>query len=192
MPLLPGKKNIGHNIAEMEKAGHSRAQSIAAALNTARKALAAGGSTDKKIFSGFIKSSVPGRTDRLPVHVLSDSYVLPADIVSGLGEGNSLAGCKVIEHMFHGDGAFAKKIQARAAGGHVAHLAGKYGLAGHYHDRAVPVIVAGGEYILPPHVVEAIGDGDMDKGHAELDRFVKAQRAKLTKHLRSLPGPAKN
>jgi hypothetical protein len=37
MPLLPGKKNIGHNIAEMEKVGHPRDQSIAAALNEARK-----------------------------------------------------------------------------------------------------------------------------------------------------------
>ena len=37
MPLLPGKSNIGHNIAEMEASGHSRAQSIAAALNEARR-----------------------------------------------------------------------------------------------------------------------------------------------------------
>lgn len=37
MPLLPGKENIGHNIHEMEKSGHSRAQSIAASLNEARK-----------------------------------------------------------------------------------------------------------------------------------------------------------
>ncbi|GEM_PF-1383264 len=37
MPLLPGKKNIGHNIKEMEKAGHPRNQSIAASLNEARK-----------------------------------------------------------------------------------------------------------------------------------------------------------
>ncbi len=37
MPLLPGKNNIGHNIEEMEQAGHSRAQSIAASLNEARK-----------------------------------------------------------------------------------------------------------------------------------------------------------
>ena len=37
MPLLPGKKNIGHNISEMESAGHSKAQSIAASLNEARK-----------------------------------------------------------------------------------------------------------------------------------------------------------
>lgn len=39
MPLAKGKskKVIGKNIAEMESAGHSKAQSIAAALNVARK-----------------------------------------------------------------------------------------------------------------------------------------------------------
>lgn len=39
MPLHKGrsKKVIGKNIAEMEKSGHPRNQSIAAALNEARK-----------------------------------------------------------------------------------------------------------------------------------------------------------
>lgn len=37
MPLLKGKKNIGHNIAEMEASGHKKSQAIAAALNVARK-----------------------------------------------------------------------------------------------------------------------------------------------------------
>lgn len=37
MPLLPGKKNIGHNISEMESAGHPKDQAIAASLNVARK-----------------------------------------------------------------------------------------------------------------------------------------------------------
>jgi hypothetical protein len=35
MPLLAGKRNIGHNISEMESAGHPRSQSIAAALRKA-------------------------------------------------------------------------------------------------------------------------------------------------------------
>lgn len=35
MPLLSGKKNIGNNIKEMEKAGHPHNQSVAAALNKA-------------------------------------------------------------------------------------------------------------------------------------------------------------
>lgn len=39
MPLSKGKskKVIGHNIKEMEASGHSKAQSIAASLNQARK-----------------------------------------------------------------------------------------------------------------------------------------------------------
>jgi hypothetical protein len=35
MPLKPGKENIGKNIDEMEKSGHSHNQSVAAALNEA-------------------------------------------------------------------------------------------------------------------------------------------------------------
>lgn len=39
MPLSKGKskETIGKNIGEMEAAGHSKAQSVAAALNEARK-----------------------------------------------------------------------------------------------------------------------------------------------------------
>jgi hypothetical protein len=35
MPLLPGKKNIGHNIEEMQKAGHPHDQAVAASLHKA-------------------------------------------------------------------------------------------------------------------------------------------------------------
>lgn len=35
MPLAPGKKNIGKNVKEMEKSGHSKKQSVATALNKA-------------------------------------------------------------------------------------------------------------------------------------------------------------
>lgn len=39
MPLAKGtsKKTIGKNIKEMEESGHSKAQSVAASLNEARK-----------------------------------------------------------------------------------------------------------------------------------------------------------
>lgn len=35
MPLLPGKDEIGHNVTEMEKAGHPKSVAVAAALHTA-------------------------------------------------------------------------------------------------------------------------------------------------------------
>lgn len=53
MPLLPGKKNIGHNISEMEKAGHPKDQAVAASLNEARKS---GASIPKKSSSSKAES----------------------------------------------------------------------------------------------------------------------------------------
>lgn len=108
MPLLAGKKNIGHNIAEMERT-HPRAQSIAAALNEARKHRDDGGDVTTSAMRGVplhvgpIHSSVAGRTDHLPIHVPSGSYVLPADIVSAGGEGNTIAGFKVLRRTFGGE-----------------------------------------------------------------------------------------
>ena len=71
----------------------SQKQAIAAALRTAR---ARGG----KVHKGAIHSSVAGRTDHLPMHVASGSYVIPADIISAMGEGNSMAGFKIAKDIF--------------------------------------------------------------------------------------------
>lgn len=110
--------------------------------------------------------------------------MLPADIVSSLAEGNTDAGYEVIKRMID---------DAKSKGGRVG-MHEKYGLHGHYHEprSVVPCIVAGGEYILTPDEVEAIGGGDLDAGHKTLDAFVKAQRKKHIKTLQKLPPPAKD
>ena len=196
MPLKPGKSDyvIGQNIRELRHAHYPQKQAVAIALDTARKAMASGGDArqprggkdprNPKVFHGPLKAAIPGRTDRLPIHVYSGSYVLPADIVSGLAEGNTEAGFEVIKRMIH---------DQMSRGGRVG-MTRKYGLDGHYHEpmQLVPCVVAGGEYILTPQEVEAFGDGDIKKGHSVLDAFVKSQRAKTIKTLRKLPGPAKN
>jgi hypothetical protein len=46
---------------------------------------------------GFLNSSVAGRTDRLPLAVAADSHVMPADVISGLGQDNSLSGANVMK-----------------------------------------------------------------------------------------------
>src|SRR5262249_42417841 len=51
--------------------------------------------------SGMIHSDVPGRTDRLPMTVPKNSYIIPADIPSGLGQGNSMAGAKLLSQILH-------------------------------------------------------------------------------------------
>src|SRR5258705_10917685 len=50
--------------------------------------------------SGMLKSSIPGRTDKIPVKVAGGSYVLPADIPSALGQGNTMAGGSILDKMF--------------------------------------------------------------------------------------------
>jgi hypothetical protein len=187
MPLKSGKSQsaISSNIRTEMDAGKPQKQAVAIALNTARKAMEKGGKPKEAgVFHGPLKGPIAGRTDRLPIQVHSGSYVLPADIVSGLGEGNSEAGMAVIERMIE---------DAKSSGGRVG-MVSKYGLHGHYHTprSKVPVLVAFGEYILSPEEVEAIGDGDLDQGHKTLDAFVKSQRAKTIKTLKKLPPPAKD
>ena len=181
MPLVPGKsqQTISSNIGEMVNAGHPQQQAIAAALDTARKSAAGGQQVmprmappaGNKIHSGAIDSPVAGRTDHLPVHVASGSYVIPADIISAMGEGNTAAGFKVAKMIFASQGA------PSAPGG---------------DEMPVPVVVAGGEFILTPAEVTNIGGGSMEDGHRVLDEFVKMYRAKTIKTLKGLPGPKTN
>jgi hypothetical protein len=56
----------------------------------------------------------------------------------------------------------------------------------------VPIVAAGGEYVIHPDDVVRIGGGNMDAGHKVLDSFVKKMRAKTVATLKSLPGPKKD
>ena len=153
-----------------------------------------------KIHVGPIHSAVDGRTDHLPVHVPDGSYVLPADIVSGLGEGNTLAGFKHLNVMYDqllkenrhyggnpygGDG---MPYGAASSGPYGAQLGRAEG--GKTEMKApVPCVLAGGESVLTPTQVSHWGDGDLDAGHKALDAFVLRFRKKTIDTLKNLPGP---
>ena len=339
MPLLSGKRNIGRNIETEKNAGKTHEQALAIALNVARKHRADGGATETvtRLHTGPIHSSVAGRTDHLPIHVPSGSYVLPADCVSHLGENNTAAGFKVLRRMFGGEpygqsthpygqskgpygsgshpydkegGPYDSPV-ARATGGQVRHRAagilfvspekevllmrrrgkdhaGEWALpaggiekgetpeqaarreteeeAGYSHEgglspfmhsqregvdfttfiahsarfkptlndehddakwvkpseaekslplhpgvrkaleklskragkarggesSGVPIVAAGGEWVIPPRHVEQVGGGDIDMGHKVLDEFVKRVRKELIGTLQKLPGPRRD
>jgi hypothetical protein len=121
-----------------------------------------------KVWVGPIPSNVCGRTDHLPVNVPSGAYVLTADIVSGLGEGNTIAGFYALE------GFFGKQRYQKGS-------------------PTTEVVVAGGEFVLDPQTIaRRVGGGDLEHGQEVLDDFIVKYREKTIKTLKNLPGPKKD
>lgn len=145
---------------------------------------------------GLIASSVPGRTDRLPIAVATNSYVMPADVVSGLGQGNTLAGSKVLETALKLGpyGTALPRGRGRASLPHPPsldfHPQVGYAHGGSAEERS-SIIAAGGEYVIRPEDVLRLGEGDMTQGHRRLDELVKRVRAHVVKRIKSLPAPKK-
>lgn len=198
MPLNSGngRATISHNISELTHHGsrpRSHDQIVAIALHNAdqhpraRGGIAdAGhvshsGATDPEPFhpGGLFHSDVAGRTDRLPRKLPGDSFVFPADVISALGQGNTMAGAKIMDGIVG---------STRLAEG---------GAAG-----PSSVIVAGGEYSVPPDRLADIGrrrrahglsktKSDLNAGHEWAREFVGKVRKHQMKFLRNAPEPKK-
>lgn len=145
---------------------------------------------------GFLHSNVPGRTDKLPISVSGGAYVLPADHVAALGQGNSLAGADRVNKMFkmgpygtpaspqHAARATVPKLNLTPKAPKMTLKGG--GIEG--HGKPTNIIAAGGEMTIPPHkIIERYGD--LKKGHRELDRWVLSTRAAHIKTLKKLKPP---
>lgn len=118
---------------------------------------------------GAVRGATPGRSDELEVDVPAGSYVIPADVVSALGEGNTEAGMVRLERQMGGSlknkGKSRPDQLKRANGG------------------SVPILISDGEFVVSPEAVDAAGGNDA------LDRFVLAVRDAYTRHLQQIPGP---
>jgi len=161
------------------------------------------------VHEGPIHSPVAGRTDHLPMHVKSGSYVIPADIIGAMGEGNTMAGFKVARRMFSSNPYFQKSMSpygssspiynsdekpygARAAGGGTPGIGHNGAPQDDEDDDLVPIVAAGGEYVISPQDVTRLGEDDIDDGHKTLDSFVTKYRKKTIKVLQNLPGPKRD
>lgn len=173
MPLKSGSSRqvVSRNIAEMVRSGKPQNVAVAAALNKARKA--SGGRV------GPVNGASGGRADKLPIKAPAGAFVVPADVVSSLGQGNTLAGQKKLSGRFPKTGVggqIGKKIKTPAG----------MSFAG---GGAVPIRISDGEFIISPDHVAELGGGDIDHGHAILSAFVKHTRAKTINHLKTVSDP---
>ena len=111
---------------------------------------------------GALVGNTGGRADKLSTSVPPGSHVVPADVVSHFGEGNTLRGLDVMKKMFGVSG-----NSARASGG------------------SVPVYLSDGEFVVPPEAVAARG------GHDAIDKFILQSRQDHINTLANLPPPAR-
>lgn len=112
---------------------------------------------------GLINSNIAGRTDKININVPENSFVVPADVVSSLGEGNTHAGARALDRSFP-----APKSQAQG--------------------KSVPIVAAGGEYVIHPQAITK-KYGNMDKGQNILRELVAHTRAHTVHTLSTLKPP---
>lgn len=143
---------------------------------------------------GFLHGATPGRGDKIETSAPGGSFVIPSDVVSGMGQGNSIAGAKKLEEKFG-------PIEAHVRGGYVEkggswdgptlyRAAG--GLAGGAERGRTPVMLSDGEYVVPDYQVTKYGHGDHKKGIRRAEHFVIQERRKNIARLKGLPGPVRS
>jgi hypothetical protein len=144
---------------------------------------------------GFLHGPTAGRADALDTSAPAGSHVIPADVVAGLGEGNSLAGAARMESVIrtgpHGTslprGGGRSTIPRPPAPLRVA----KGGEVDAEQENT-PVKLSHGEYVVAPEQVRRWGGGDQKAGHDAWDRWIVKQRKKQIETLKALPGPVKS
>jgi len=166
VPLIKSGSNkaISSNIKEMRSAGHPQNQSVAAAMQIANKYRRGKGGE----VTGPLMGATGGRADKLPLTVPDHSHVIPADVVSALGQGNTARGMQVLAKMFPPDKGEAIR------------------------GRSTKIMASDGEFIVTPSNVVKKGHGDVNRGHEVLDHFIVHARKLNIHHLKHMPPPAKD
>lgn len=145
--------------------------------------------------TGYLSGATAGRADAIKTQAPGGSYVLPADVVSGLGEGNSLAGARFLQEAIS-TGPWGTPVSRGGIGAQLPHPVARQmqahggGIKGESELR--PVMFSHGEFVVTPEECRRIGGGNLEHGHKVLDMFVEQTRKKQIKALEKLPGPVKN
>lgn len=154
----------------------------------------------KRASGGFLHGSTPGRADSITTSAPGGSYVIPAAVVSGIGQGNSLAGAKVIQDMLE-RGPYGIPMPHGRAGNNIPsppHPRAEYQAGGSIpifqkgsNPQESPVMLSDGEFVVTRQQVLHWGGGNLKRGHRIFDKWVVKKKKELIAELEKLPGPVK-
>jgi hypothetical protein len=140
---------------------------------------AGGGAVPFGLGSATLMSSpVPGRTDALSATPQPGSVVIPADVVSGAGQGNTMAGDQIIRQMLGGGAPLSMSPQM-----------GPQQMPQPGGQPIQPIQAAGGEEIVDPAALMRIGGGDIRRGQQILNDWIMKERQQTIREMQRLPGP---
>jgi hypothetical protein len=143
---------------------------------------------------GYLHGPTAGRADDIMTQAPAGSHVIPADVVAGFGEGNSMAGANAWTKMLQmGPGGIPMPQSSGRRMGMPAPPApyrepSQKARGGAQADMR-PVALSHGEFVVTPEQVLALGQGDMEKGHAILDKIIVESRKEIIAQMSKLPKP---
>lgn len=155
---------------------------------------------------GFLAGTSGGRQDKIETTAPGGAYVLPADIISGLGEGNSLAGARIMQEAL-GTGPHGTPLPRGARGRGPPRppreAPASYGNAGYGSQYAkggstgeTPVALSHGEFVLTAQqaiaLAEKVSDGvklTYNQAKRVLDKWVVHERRRHVDQLKKLEPP---
>ncbi|HEX3587804.1 MAG TPA: hypothetical protein VH024_17525 [Candidatus Angelobacter sp.] len=149
---------------------------------------------EEHVPAGLIHGITGGRADKVAMNLAPNSHVIPSDVVSGWGQGNTASGAANLEHAFH-TGPFGVSMPKPPSRGPSfrAPPAPRLARGGVPSERGgIHTMVSDGELIVPPADVHRIGDGDHDRGHDWLDRFIVHSRKHIVAQTKKLKGPVRD
>lgn len=106
-----------------------------------------------------------GTSDSIAAKIPIGSFVLPANVVSQLGRGDTTSGLEALDRAF-GKGRGAVTDSERRPKGRGAVTDSERAPMG-----AIESYLSRGEYVIPPDTVAAMGQGDPIKGADVLSRY---------------------
>ena len=162
--------------------------------------------------SGFLHGATPGQADQIKTQAPPGAYVIPAEVIAGLGQGNGLSGARIMQ-AFINSGPYGTPLPRSSSrgtgmprppsaqlvreseegkfkkGGTIPIFMPQARASGGANRGSTPVDLSDGEFVVHPKDVDRFGFGDRDAGHRFFDKWVMRKHKQHIKALQAYRGP---